>query len=151
MLKAEICTPTYTSSCGPFKVKGTKLGEKEKCVTVSRTVCTQDKGGKYQILFTLTPFVNPETQNVEVCIIEFQDKKQMVTATTVEVKFAKACEKQMVTVCQPQPSYGSPTYHTVQHCKEVGQETCYNVPTLEAKQIQVEIILPEPVQKCEKR
>ena len=48
VLKAEICTPTYTSSCGPFKVKGTKLGEKEKCVTVSRTVCTQDKGGKYQ-------------------------------------------------------------------------------------------------------
>ena len=49
ILQAEICTPTYTSSCGPFKVKGTKLGEKEKCVTVTRTVCTQGKGGKYQI------------------------------------------------------------------------------------------------------
>ena len=95
--------------------------------------------------------LTPETQSVEVCLIEYQDKKQLVTATTVEVKFTKACEKQMVTVCQPQPSYGSPTYHTVQHCKEVGQETCYNVPTLESKQIQVEIILPEPVQKCETR
>jgi len=115
------------------------MGEQEKCVTVSRTVCTQAT----------------ETQIVEVCLIDFQDRKQSVTATTVEVKFAKACEKQMVTVCQPQPSYGSPntpySYHTVQHCKEVGQETCYNVPTLESKQIQVEITLPEPVQKCQTR
>lgn len=139
MLQAEICTPTYTSSCGPFQVRGTKLGETEKCVTVSRTVCTQ----------------STETQNAEVCLIEFKDRKQSVTATTVEVKFAKACEKQMVTVCQPQPSYGSPnapySYHTVQHCKEVGQETCYNVPTLESKQIQVEVTLPEPVQRCQTR
>ena len=98
---------------------------------------------------------NAESQPVEVCLIEFQDRKQSVTATTVEVKFAKACEKQMVTVCQPQPSYGSPTspysYHSIQHCKEVGQETCYNIPTLESKQIQVEITLPEPVQKCQTR
>jgi len=139
ILQAEICTPTYTSSCGPYKVRGTQLGEQEKCVTVSRTVCTQAQ----------------ETQAVEVCLIEFQDRKQSVTATTVEVKFAKACEKQMVTVCQPQPSYGSPTapysYHSIQHCKEVGQETCYNIPTLESKQIQVEITLPEPVQKCQTR
>ena len=34
------------------------------------------------------------------------------------MKFEKQCEKQMVTVCQPQPSYG-PSYHSVQHCKEV--------------------------------
>ena len=103
--------------------------------------------------FNLKSFA--ETQNAEVCLIEFKDRKQSVTATTVEVKFAKACEKQMVTVRQPQPSYGSPnapySYHTVQHCKEVGQETCYNVPTLESKQIQVEVTLPEPVQRCQTR
>ena len=88
---------------------------------------------------------------MEVCLVEYEDKKQTVTATSVGVKFAKACEKQMVTVCQPQPSYGAASYHTVQHCKEVGQETCYNVPTLESEEIQVEIILPEPVQKCQTR
>merc|ERR1711874_106952 len=33
----------------------------------------------------------------------------------------------------------------------VGQETCYNVPTLQPEQIQVEIVLPEPVQKCQTR
>ena len=90
-------------------------------------------------------------------MVEYEDKKQDVTATTVEVKFAKACEKQMVTVCQPQPqpSYGSPpspySCHTVKHCKEVGQETCYNIPKLESKEIPVEITLPEPVQKCQTR
>ena len=41
-----------------------------------------------------------------------------LTVNSPQVKFVKQCEKQMVTVCQPQPSYG-PSYHTVQHCKEV--------------------------------
>ena len=41
-----------------------------------------------------------------------------VEAVSTQVKFSKECDKQMVTVCQPQPSYG-PSYHTVQHCKEV--------------------------------
>ena len=88
---------------------------------------------------------------MEVCLIEYQDRKQTVTTTTVEVKFSKECEKQMVTFCQPQPGYGSKLHHTVQHCKEVVQETCYNVPTLESKQVQVEITLPEPVQMCQNR
>jgi len=135
VLKAEICAPTYTSSCGPFKVKGTKLGEREQCVSVTRTICTNAK----------------ETRDVEVCLVDYQDRKQTVTATSVGVKFEKACEKQMVTVCQPQPSYGAGSYHSVQHCKEVGQETCYNVPTLQPEQIQVEIVLPEPVEKCQTR
>ena len=87
---------------------------------------------------------------MEVCLVEYKDKKQEVTATTIEVKFGKECEKQMVTMCQPQPS--SPySRHTVQHCQEVGQETCYNIPRLESKEIQVEITLPEPVQKCQTR
>ena len=35
-------------------------------------------------------------------------------------------------------------------CK-VGQETCFNVPTLEPNTVQVEITLPEPVQRCQRR
>ena len=34
VLTAEICTPTYTTSCGPVSVKGTKLGEREQCVQI---------------------------------------------------------------------------------------------------------------------
>ena len=34
VLTAEICTPTYTTSCGPVSVKGTKLGEREQCVEI---------------------------------------------------------------------------------------------------------------------
>lgn len=146
VLQAEICTPTYTPSCGPFPVQGTVLGEREQCVTITRTVCTVIK----------------EKARVRVCLVEYKDKVQAVTATTVQVKFERACEKQMVTVCEPQPSYGPPqpaygagypdhSYHSVQHCKEVGQETCYNIPILETQEIQVEITLPEPVEKCENR
>ena len=91
-----------------------------------------------------------ESQTVRVCLVGYQDKKDLVEATTVEVKFSKACSKQMVTVCQPQPSHQY-NQHTVQHCKEVAQETCYNVPNLEQKKINVEITLPEPVEKCETR
>jgi len=134
VLTAEICTPTYAPACGPMPVKGTRLGEREECRQVTRTVCTQGQ----------------VVEQAEICLIEYIEEKQAVAATTVEVKFEKQCEKQMVTVCQPQPSYG-PSYHSVQHCKEVGQETCYNLPSLEPRPVQVEISLPQPKQRCENR
>ena len=37
------------------------------------------------------------------------------------------------------------------HLFKVGQETCYNVPRLEPSSVKVEITLPEPVQRCQKR
>ena len=110
-----------------------------------------DKAHTALDIFRFAVFFPVETKDVEVCLVDYQDRKQTVTATSVGVKFEKACEKQMVTVCQPQPSYGAGSYHSVQHCKEVGQETCYNVPTLQPEQIQVEIVLPEPVEKCQTR
>ena len=85
------------------------------------------------------------------CLVEYEPRVNQVTAVTTEVKFAKECDKQMVTVCQPQSAYSAGSYHTVQHCKEVGQETCYNVPSLQPKQVTVEITLPEPVQRCQTR
>ena len=42
-----------------------------------------------------------------------------VEAVSTQVKFSKECDKQMVTVCQPQPAYSAGAYTTVQHCKEV--------------------------------
>ena len=72
VLTAEICTPTYAPACGPMPVKGTRcpswswcwcwdtswsrswpwswapvvirLGEREECRQVTRTVCTQGQG-----------------------------------------------------------------------------------------------------------
>ena len=103
LLTAEICTPTYTTSCGPVSVKGTKLAEREQCVDITRTVCT----------------ASTAQQEVQICLVEYQPAVKQVEAITVEVKFGKECDKQMVTVCQPQPAYSAGTYHTVQHCKEV--------------------------------
>ena len=103
LLTAEICTPTYTTSCGPVSVRGTKLAEREECVDITRTVCTTED----------------TRQEVEICLVEYQPAVKQAEAITVEVKFSKVCDKQMVTVCQPQPAYSAGTYHTVQHCKEV--------------------------------
>ena len=107
VLTAEICTPTYTTSCGPVSVKGTKLGEREQCVDIRRTVCT----------------TGVENTDVEVCVVEYEPRVHQVDAVTVQVKFSKECNKQMVTVCQPQPAYSAGSYHTVQHCKEVCAHT----------------------------
>ena len=103
LLTAEICTPTYTTSCGPVSVRGTKLAEREECLDITRTVCT----------------AATTQQEVQICLVEYQPAVKQAEAITVEVKFAKECDKQMVTVCQPQPAYSAGTYHTVQHCKEV--------------------------------
>ena len=48
-----------------------------------------------------------------------------VEAVSTQVKFTKECDKQMVTVCQPQPAYSAGAYTTVQHCKEVRVSTLH--------------------------
>ena len=48
-----------------------------------------------------------------------------VEAVSTQVKFTKECDKQMVTVCQPQPAYSAGAYTTVQHCKEVKGSIVY--------------------------
>merc|ERR1711881_631334 len=57
------------------------------------------------------------------------------------------CDTQMVTVCQPTAGYG---YHAYGHnyCKEVAQETCYNVPVVTPVSPPVDVIYPEPVKAC---
>merc|ERR1712060_500749 len=74
-------------------------------------------------------------------------KTEATTAKTVEVSFNKECENMMVTVCQPNAGYG---YHAYGHnyCKEVAQETCYNVPVLTVVEPAVDVIYPEPIKTC---
>merc|ERR1712194_462276 len=74
----------------------------------------------------------------------YQQKTEATTAKTVEVTFKKECDTQMVTVCQPTPGYG---YHSYGHnyCKEVAQETCYNVPVLTVVEPAVNVVYPEPI------
>merc|ERR1712194_583441 len=77
----------------------------------------------------------------------YQQKTEATTAKTVEVPYKKVCDTQMVTVCQPTPGYG---YHSYGHnyCKEVAQETCYNVPVVTPTEPAVNVVYPEPIKTC---
>ena len=49
--------------------------------------------------------------------------------------------------CQPTPGYGYNSYgHN--YCKEVAQETCYNVPVVTEDIQDVEVAFPEPIEEC---
>ena len=85
----------------------------------------------------------------EVCTYSYQPKTEGTTAKTVEVSFEKQCETQMVTVCQPAPhGYGYGHSYGHNYCKEVGQETCYNVPVVTVVEPPVDVIYPEPIKTC---
>ena len=103
----------------------------EQCYPVTRTVCTE----------------SVSVIDNEICTYSYQQKTESTTAKTVEVPYKKVCDTQMVTVCQPTPGYG---YHSYGHnyCKEVAQETCYNVPVVTPVEPAVEVAYPEPIKSC---
>jgi len=108
-----------------------KVVEVEQCQEVTRTVCME----------------STELVANEVCTYSYMAHTQDSTATTVEVTFKKECMAQMVTVCQPGPGYG---YHSYghQYCKEVSQETCYNVPVVAPLEVAVMLTFPQPMREC---
>ena len=83
----------------------------------------------------------------EICVYSYSQKVVPTTAKTVTVPFARECNTQMVTVCQPIPGY---RYHQYGHnyCKEVAQETCYNVPVVTEDIQDVEVAFLEPIKEC---
>jgi len=134
----SVCVPTLGApECSPVTLKGVEVVEKEKCLSITRTVCTEGE----------------EEVTVDVCTITYSPAPVQAEATLVEVTFKKECSKQMVTVCQPQSGYQSHGYGdynkgTYQHCKEIAQETCYNKPSAGPKPEQVTLMVPTPNQDC---
>merc|ERR1712121_300303 len=128
---AEVCTPALETVCNPIELAIKVIVDKEQCYPVTRTVCTE----------------SIEEIDNEICTYSYQQKTEATTAKTVEVTFEKQCDTQMVTVCQPTPGYG---YHSYGHnyCKEVAQETCYNVPVVTPVEPAVEVAYPEPIKTC---
>merc|ERR1712027_193354 len=124
---AEVCTPALETVCNPIELAIKVIVDVEQCYPVTRTVCTE----------------SIEEIDNEICTYSYQQKTEETTAKTVEVTFNKECDTQMVTVCQPTPGYG---YHSYGHnyCKEVAQETCYNVPVVTPVEPAVEVAYPEP-------
>jgi len=135
---ASVCVPTLGApECSPVTLKGVEVVEKEKCLSITRTVCTEGE----------------EEVTVNVCTITYSPAPVQAEATLVEVTFKKECNKQMVTVCQPQSGYQSHGYGgynkgSYQHCKEIAQETCYNKPSTVPKSEPVTLMVPTPSQDC---
>jgi len=132
VVHAEVCTPGLNVECGPVTLKGTKIGSRQKCVDITRTVCSE----------------GVEEGMVEICQIKYETKPAKADATVPEVSFERMCDKQMVTVCKPQThgyGYNKATY---QHCEEIAQETCFNKPIVQAVPTQVDVKLPEPKKEC---
>merc|ERR1712106_1102220 len=128
---AEVCTPTLVTECSPIELSRKNVIDIEQCYPVTRTVCSE----------------SVEEIDNEICTYSYQPKTEPTTAKTVEVTFKKECETQMVTVCQPQPQgYGHGYGHN--YCKEVAQETCYNVPVVTVVEPPVEVVYPEPIKTC---
>merc|ERR1712158_169003 len=115
---AEVCTPAFETVCETIEVPTKKIIDVEQCYPVTRTVCSE----------------SVEVIDNEICVYSYSQK---VVATTA----------QTVTVCQPTPGYG---YHQYGHnyCKEVAQETCYNVPVVTEDIQDVEVAFPEPIEEC---
>jgi len=128
---AEVCTPAFETVCEKIEVPTKVIVDKEQCYPVTRTVCSE----------------SVEVVENEICVYTYSQKTEATTAKTVTVPFARECNTQMVTVCQPTPGYG---YHQYGHnyCKEVAQETCYNVPVLTVVEPAVDVIYPEPIKTC---
>ena len=128
-----MCTPALDTVCTPIELSRKSIKDVEQCYTVTRTVCTE----------------STEEIDNEVCTYSYQPKTEGTTAKTVEVSFEKQCETQMVTVCQPAPhGYGYGHSYGHNYCKEVGQETCYNVPVVTVVEPPVDVIYPEPIKTC---
>merc|ERR1712014_502485 len=117
--------------CETIEVPTKKIIDVEQCYPVTRTVCSE----------------SVEVIDNEICVYSYSQKVVPTTAKTVTVPFARECNTQMVTVCQPTPGYG---YHQYGHnyCKEVAQETCYNVPVVTEDIQDVEVAFPEPIEEC---
>merc|ERR1711892_123972 len=128
---AEVCTPAFETVCENIEVPTKIIVDMEQCYPVTRTVCTE----------------SVSVIDNEICTYSYQQKTEGTTAKTVEVPYKKECETMMVTICQPTPGYG---YHSYGHnyCKEVAQETCYNVPVVTPVEPAVEVAYPEPIKSC---
>ena len=128
-LRAEICVPDFQTKCEEASMMNKRLEMGEFCYDVTRTECKQVE----------------TTADVEVCSFKYDRSEESAKAKTVEVEFEQDCKKQMVTVCQPTYS-GQSIY---QKCREVAQETCYNVPKLIEKEIDVTMGFPSAKSDCE--
>jgi len=141
--EANVCTPDLETQCVDESTTIKIVASKSQCYTTTRTVCT----------------ISDEDIDNEICQYKYQNRIEKTKAKSVEIEFAKECDTQMVTVCEPAgygpkpaPSllYGYARHgHVSEHyCKEVAQETCSHVPVVKIVEPSVEVTYPEPTKEC---
>jgi hypothetical protein len=129
--------------CAPVELAVKLIVDREQCYDVTRTVCSE----------------SVEVIPQEICVYKYQKKEEVTTAKTVSVSFEKVTNVQMVTVCAPaQTGYGyghhgkrsADTGYGYGHnyCKEVAQETAYNVPIVTVEEPEFTVSYPEPIKEC---
>merc|ERR1719266_964385 len=127
---AEVCTPTIATECNDVDLPIKVIVDVPFSYTVKKTVCTE----------------SIEVIPQEVCVYSYKQVSEDTVAKTVEVTFEKVTDVQMVTVCQPgHHGYGGYGHN---YCKEVAQETAYNVPVVTAVDIPVTVAYPAPEKNC---
>merc|ERR1712203_1066914 len=129
------CTPVIDTVCSAVELPIKIIVEVDFTYTVVRTVCTE----------------SIEVVPQEVCSYSYTTTEEETTAKTVEVTFEKQTDVQMVTVCQPgHHGYGGYGHGGYGHnyCKEVAQETAYNVPVVTPVDIPVTVAYPAPEKTC---
>jgi len=122
--------PAVESSCEDVDVIVKRITLGEYCYEASVTECTETE----------------ETVDNEICTYNYEKQYEDTNAQTVEVTFRQESNTQMVTVCQPgYHGYGG---YGQKYCKEVAQETKYNVPVVSPKDVPVRVGFPVAQKNC---
>lgn len=135
MVSAKVCTPTLETKCTKEELMVTKVVDREQCQDITRTVCTESMMDV------------PST----ICTYTYENQKIMASAQNVEITYEKMCHEEMMTVCEPAHNGYGYGHYGKQHCKEVGQEVCYNAPMAMPMEEMVELSFPVAMMDCSKR
>ena len=130
--RIEVCTPTFESKCEDVELHVKTIVDGEYCYDHSQTLCSEED----------------EVTEFEVCSYNYKSKYEDATAKTAEVSFHTERKVEKVTVCEPPKhdyGYGE---HYGPVCKDVEQETSYNVPHVYSKNVTVHVALPDPIRTC---
>ena len=117
----------YSTRCENVDMPVKRIIDEKFCFKVTQTICTE----------SISEIPN------QVCSYSYNTKSKDSIAKTLDVTFEKQRHVQLVTVC---------SYHLLHgygpSCKEVAQETAYNVPVVVPMDVPVKISYPDPIKTC---
>lgn len=135
---AEVCVPAFSSKTTPVTLDVKNIVDDKYCYTAVKTVCEETS----------------TTVTRDICTYNYISKKSTLSAKTTKITYADKSETMKVTTCRPSGyghGYGKEAGEH-QYCREEYQTQAYRVPLVtEPTEVPVELAVPEPVKKCEKK